>query len=80
MKDVPEEDRRAEATLPDPLEGVQEILGIPFHLPEMRVGEDSHAAGDIEGLWEARHGEILPARVTSGTPLAPHLSGSVSST
>src|SRR5450759_1708992 len=73
MKDIPEEYRRAESASPDPLEGVQEILGIPFHLPEMRVGEDGHAAVDVEGLWEDRHGEILPARVTSGTPLAPLL-------
>ena len=33
----------------------------------MRVGENGHSAVDIEGLWERRHGEILPARVASGT-------------
>jgi hypothetical protein len=61
MKDVAEEDRRAEAAPQDPLESVQEILGILFHLPEMRVGKDGHSAVDVEGLWERRHGEILPA-------------------
>ena len=78
MKDVPEEHRRAEATPADPFESIQEILRIPFHLPEMRVGKDGYPAVDFEGLWEGRHGEILPARVTSGTPLAPHSSRLVS--
>jgi hypothetical protein len=70
MKNVSEEDRRGKTALPDPLESLQEILRIPFHLPEMRVGKDRHAARDRKGLRETRHSEILPAALTSGTPIA----------
>jgi hypothetical protein len=70
MKNVSEEDRRGKTALPDPLESVQEILRIPFHLPEMRVGEDRHAARDRKGLRETRHSEILPAALTSDTRIA----------
>lgn len=70
MKNVSEEDRRPKTALPHLLERLQEILRIPFHLAEMSIGEDGHAARDHQGLRKACHGEILPAEITSGTPVA----------
>ena len=74
MKDVSEKDGRRKTVSPHPLERLQEILRISFHLAEMSIGEDGHAARDLQGLRKTRHGEILPAAITSGTPVADGLS------
>ena len=70
VKDVSEEDHRRKTAPPHPLQRLQEILRIPFHLAEMSIGEDGHAARHLQGLREAAHSEILPAAITSGTPVA----------
>ena len=70
VEDVPEKDGRRKSPPPDGLERVQQIVGISFHLPEMRVGEDGGAARRGDRLRETRHGEILAGTLTTGTRVA----------
>lgn len=70
VKDVPEQDGGRKTPPSDALEGFQEIVGISFHLPEMRVGEYGGAAGREDRFREACHGEILAGARTTGTRVA----------
>ncbi len=57
--------------LPNRFQGGQEVVGISFHLAEMRVREDGGAAGGRRRSGKSPHGEILAVERTTGTRVAP---------